>query len=135
MIKIYVAGPLSAPALGYLENMRRVMTVSAHLFLMGMSPFCTALDYHYALMRPELEEPIKTEHFYKASIEWVGVSDAILVLPNWRKSKGTLGEIEEAVKTNVPVFHTPRGLLNYFCFPPDPTLDVLWEKWEAEPVL
>jgi hypothetical protein len=101
---------------------------------MGFAPFCPCLDYLFALMRPELEDRPRVELFYKASLAWVYVCDATLVLPNWENSRGTQDEMAQAVKCDVPVFFKPSELLNYFCFPPDPTLDVLFEKWESEKI-
>lgn len=83
-------------------------------------------------MRPELEDRPKVDIFYKASLAWVGASDTVIVLPNHENSKGTKEELYEAEKYEVPVFYKPSELLSYFCFPPDPTLDVLFEKWGSE---
>lgn len=134
MYRIYVAGALSGTALQYLENMRRMMCVCVRLWLMKVSPFCPCLDYHYALMRPELEDRPLLDDFYRASLSWVKVSDAVLVLPNWEGSKGTQAEIAEAVRLGIPVFLKPQLLLRHFDLPLDPALDVLFEKWESEPV-
>jgi hypothetical protein len=134
LIKIYVAGALSGTALQYLENMRRMMSISVQFWLMGMAPYCPCLDYQYFLMRPELEDRPGIDVFYKASLVWVDVSDAVLVLPNWENSRGTQEEMAQACKCNVPIFFKPSDLINYFCFPPDPRLDVLFEKWEGEKI-
>ena len=132
LIRVYVAGALSGPALQYLENMRRMMTISTRLFTMGISPYCPCLDFHFALMRQEMSEPIPVQTFYQASIPWLAVSRAMLVLPGWDKSRGTQGEIEEAAHNFVPTFFLPSPLLNYLDLPPDPSLDVLFKKWEGE---
>lgn len=130
---MYVAGALSGPTLDYLENMRRMMTISVHLWQMGMAPYCPCLDFLYGLLRPENDDRPTAKQFYKASLEWVSACDAMLVLPNSHASKGTNEEVMHAhVKCNIPVFYKPNDLLNYFCFDPDPTLDVLFEKWEGE---
>lgn len=134
MIRVYCAGALSGTASQYLENMRRMMSISVKFWLMGMAPYCPCLDYHYALLRPELEERPGVDIFYKASLAWVEACDAMLVLPNWKNSKGTKEEIKEAENCDVPVFYKPSLLFSYFCFPPDPTLDVLFEKWESEKI-
>ena len=99
---------------------------------MGFATCCPCLDYQYNLMRPELDEPLTIEMFYRANLAWVSVCDAVLVLPGWEYSKGTKAEIERAVKKNIPVFHHPGIFLAYFGFPPDPTLEVLYGKWEGE---
>ena len=133
MVKIYVAGALSGPELDYLENMRHMMVISTHLWQVGMSPYCPCLDFVYALLRSEDYARPTTEQFHKASLEWIDSCDAMLVLPHSENSKGTNREVMHAhVRCNIPVFYKPNDLLNYFCFPLDPTMDALFEKWGSE---
>jgi hypothetical protein len=133
-LRVYVAGSLSGTSLQYLENMRRMMRVATILWELGLSPYCPCLDYHYAFMRSEGREKPTVQRFYDASLQWVEVSDALLVLPLWENSKGTTGEIYRAHGFHVPVFLDPGKLLKYVGLNPDRTLDALFQKWEGEPV-
>ena len=111
--RIYVAGSYSAPnVVEVLNNMRRGMRKSVEVLLAGYAPFCPWLDYQFNLMLQEGEELI-LEHFYNYSLAWLEVSDAILVLPNSEKSKGTQAEIERANEIGIPVFHSLEDLQNF----------------------
>jgi hypothetical protein len=41
---------------------------------------------------------------------WLEVSDAVLLIEGWEKSKGTLAEIERAKALGIPVFTTVYDL-------------------------
>ena len=132
MIRVYIAGALTASSLSYLENMRRMITVATRLFILGLSPFCPCLDYHYALNRTDLDEKFVLGQFHRASLPWLEVSKAVLVLPQYKKSRGTKGEIKRARQIGIPVFYEPDVFFLYFNLEPDPQLTVLWEQWAAE---
>jgi hypothetical protein len=104
MKRIYVAGPYSGNTLETLNNMRVGIRTATELLLSGYAPFCPWVDYHYTLALRD-GESISYEDYLKYSIAWLEVSDAIYLLPNWEKSKGTLAEIEIAEKLGIPVFY------------------------------
>lgn len=110
MKRVYVAGPYSADKIvKSLHHMRKGMRVSTEVALAGYAPFCPWLDYHFILMLRDGEE-LSLEWFYQYSLAWLKVSDAVLVLPNYKDSKGTLMEIENAVEWGIPVFYDMGGL-------------------------
>jgi len=37
---------------------------------------------------------------------WLVVSDAVLVLPGWLNSKGTIAEVDKASRLSIPIFHS-----------------------------
>ena len=49
--------------------------------------------------------------FYDYSIEWLKVSDVMVLVPGWKKSKGTLAEIEVAKECGIPIFYNVEGFL------------------------
>jgi hypothetical protein len=85
--------------------MRRGIEVSTKLLQAGHAVFCVWLDFQFGLM---WDIPLKT---YQAnSMEWLKVSDAILLVPGWEKSKGVAAEMEEARKLDIPVFESLEDL-------------------------
>lgn len=104
MKKIYIAGPYSASnVIDVLGNMRRGMRLATKVFKAGFAPFCPHLDFHYSLMVREGEDFTVCE-YYDYSMAWLEVSDAVLLLPGWRESKGTMKEVDRAYELKIPVF-------------------------------
>lgn len=110
MLKIYVAGAYSSDnVLTVFANMRRGIRMATRLFMMGYAPFCPWLDFHFCLSAKE-EDHITVNMFYQYSLAWLRASDAVLVLPGFENSKGTLAEIQEALDCNIPVFYSVTKL-------------------------
>ena len=103
MIKVYVAGPYSADnVIDVLKNIGRGQQICGHLFLNGFAPFCPWHDKSYVM--DNYLSNMDVDKFQEFSIEWLLVSDAMFLISGWRKSKGTLKEIEVAKKHDIPIF-------------------------------
>ena len=114
MKRIYVAGAYSAGnVIGVLDNMREGMRLSTEVMLAGFAPFCPWLDYHFQLMLREGEN-LSVDDYYQYSLEWLEASNAVLLVPGWESSKGTIAEIERAGYWGIPVFKTLESVIMYF---------------------
>ena len=110
MKRIYVAGPYSANnVMDVLRNIRYGIETSTKVLLAGFAPFCPWLDYHFVLS--DHSEKLIVKDFYDYSLAWLEVSDAMLVLWGWEKSKGTLTEMERAKELNIPIYYTFGDLI------------------------
>lgn len=110
MIRVYVAGPYSGDnVLDVLKNIGRGEKACARLFELGFAPFCPWHDKSYVTDNPDGQFSI--EQFYDFSIAWLVVSDAVLLLPGWEKSKGTVAELKVAEELSIPVFYSEDELL------------------------
>jgi len=110
MKRIYIAGAYSANnVITVLDNMRKGMRLATKVFLLGYSPFCPWLDFHFQLMLKE-GEILTVEDYYRYSIAWLEVSDAMLLVPGYSQSPGTLKEICIAIDLNIPIYHDIKDL-------------------------
>ena len=107
--RIYVAGKYSANnVLDVLKNIGRGEKACAQLFSMGYAPFCPWHDKSYVTDMPDSDFTV--DQFYRYSLAWLEVSDAVLLLPGWEQSKGTVAEIERADQLGIPVFKSIEEL-------------------------
>lgn len=112
MRRIYVCGAYSADnVIDVLRNIGRGQRACAELFGLGYSPFCPWHDRTFITDRPD--DTFTVEQFYRYSIDWLLVSDAVLVLPNSEHSKGTQEEIRAAIAHGIPVFYSLKELENW----------------------
>jgi len=109
-MKVYIAGPYSADnVIGVLDNIRKGIRLSTRVFLMGHSPFCPWLDFLFQLFLRD-GESLSVEDYYRYSIDWLLVSDILLVMPRWRNSGGTAEEIVQAFNAGIPIIFDVRDL-------------------------
>ena len=113
MYKIYVAGPYSGDnVIDVLKNIGRGEKMCTELFRLGFAPFCPWHDKSFVTNRPD--DQFTVQQFYDYSIAWLEVSNAVLVLPNSDKSKGTQSEIRRSMELNIPVFYAIEHLRAYY---------------------
>ena len=113
MIRVYIAGPYSSESvIGGLNNIRNGLRAAAELMLLGYSPYCPFADHLFCLQLRDGEK-LEVKDYYNASLEWLYVSNAVLVLPGYEKSTGVKKEIEIALLNNIPVFYSLVDLMNH----------------------
>ena len=111
MKRIYLAGAYSGNnVLGTLNNIRKGIRLATEVLLTGFSPFVPWFDFYFQLMLRE-NEHLTIEQYYNYCIEWLKVSDAILLVPGWENSKGTKAEINLAHKLNIPIYYELMDLI------------------------
>jgi hypothetical protein len=109
-MRVYVAGPYSADnVISVFDNIRRGIRTSTEVFLAGYSPFCPWLDFLFEIVLRG-EEKLVVEDYYRYCLDWLDVAEAILVLPGWEKSKGTLLEIARAKELGIPIYYSLQEL-------------------------
>lgn len=99
---VYTAGPITTPS----QNERwEFHMVARHLaqriWKTGHAAICPHLNTMF------MDDPsIPSEVFYKGDEEIIRrCVDAMVMLPGWTKSKGSIAERELAQKLNLPVFY------------------------------
>lgn len=115
MLKVYVAGPYRCKGkCGVdLQHMRRGLRMGVKVLLAGYAPFVPWFDFHHTFMLRDDEE-ITTEMYQKFSMEWLRVTDVLLIMPGWELSNGTIAEIKEAQRYGIPVVYSFEELLEIF---------------------
>jgi len=110
MKKVYIAGSYSADnVLSVLDNIRKGIRAGTEVLLAGYSPFIPWLDYNIFLQLRDNEQ-ISVSDIREHSLAWLEVTDAILVLPDYENSKGTLAEIKRAGELSIPVYYNLEDL-------------------------
>lgn len=103
--RVYICGAYSGDnILEILDNMRKGMRVATELLIAGYAPFYPFTDYHYQLMRRNGDPELTLSDYYESSISWMSVSQAIFVLPTYKKSTGAKKEIMIANGVGKPLF-------------------------------
>ena len=105
MKRIYIAGPYSADnVITVLDNIREGQRMAVRVLLAGYAPFCPWLDFHFQLMLRDGER-LSVKDYYDYSIAWLEVSDAMLVLPGYENSTGTMTEMKRAGELKIPIYY------------------------------
>lgn len=109
MKRIYVAGPYNADnVIDVLKNVRVGIESSVEAVKAGYSVFCPFLDFHYGLIAD-----LTIDEYRANSVEWVKVSDAMLLLPGWQGSAGVRDELSVASAYGIPAFESINELLRW----------------------
>lgn len=108
--RVYVAGPYNADnVIGVLNNIRAGIDMCTKIIVdLKISPFCPWLDFLYQFVGKGNQMTIND--YYRYSIDWLEVSDVMLVLPGFEHSKGTQAEISMAIVKDIPIFYDYKAL-------------------------
>lgn len=108
-VRVYIAGPYQGSLMEGLDHIRSGIRAATELMLSGYTPYCPFTDWHFYLMLME-NEALTVSDFYECSLAWLYMSNAVLVLPGWVKSKGVLAELKIAKEEGIPIFFSIEEL-------------------------
>lgn len=114
MKRIYVAGKYSADnVMDVLGNIRSGIAMSRELLLLWCAPYCPWLDFLYVITADLMDfDKMDKTIFQRASMEWVGCCDAMIVISGADTSRGVRAEIERARELNIPVYYEISDMKN-----------------------
>jgi len=114
--RVYIAGLLTPRgiwsvnfAIDYLINVKNMIRTGLDVFFAGFVPFIPALDFQLFLALKEGER-ITEPMIKRYSRDWLEVCEAVLLTAGWKKSEGTLIEIEFAKEHGIPIFESIEDL-------------------------
>lgn len=100
----YVAGPFrGADSWAMEQNIRRAEAIAWCVFAEGEAALCPHTNTRF------FQGSLPDEVWIRSTLTLMRLCDAVLVLPGYQKSSGTLGEIEEAKRLGIPYFFLGEG--------------------------
>lgn len=108
-MKVYVAGKLNDDAVGYNKNRAKMMKLALEAHKEGYSVFVPCLIEQIGLLDGNWEY----SDYFNNSMPWLLSSDAVLLVDNYKESKGTAVEIKEAMINDIPIFTSLDALNKY----------------------
>ena len=106
MKKVYIAGAMSAnDILQVLQNLHDGIEIGGDALQAGFAPFVSHFDSFFKLQKG-VNFDIPMQRYYDYTMEWLKVSDIVLVCPNYKNSVGTLAEIKTAMELGIPVYYS-----------------------------
>ncbi len=87
-----------------------LITTAVAVLKAGHSPFCPALDSPYFLVGGT-ENRITEAQIKRSSMDFLEVCECVVLCAGWRKSPGTLKEIERAEELGIPVFKSLEAFM------------------------
>jgi nucleoside 2-deoxyribosyltransferase len=94
---IYVAGPYRGDVAA---NIQAAKDVAAECYKAGHDVICP----HMNSAHMEQETGLPDEFWLKTTLNLLRRCDAVVLVPGWEKSQGTLAEIEYAKSASIPVY-------------------------------
>ena len=107
---VYIAGRFTAPTAWEIEqNVRQAEALAVEVARLGAMPLCphTNSRFFFGLTGTT------AEFWYEGTMELLRRCDALIYVPGWEGSKGTLAEREEAWTLKIPQFHHLRDLKDW----------------------
>ena len=113
---IYVAGPYTGKTHDHLsyfqidQNIMRAVEAAAQLALSGVPFFCPHQhSAHFEVITPA----VAPTFWYDLDVHFMEACDAILLLPGWQESKGSLNEKKLAEERGIPVLYSVEEAIEW----------------------
>ena len=98
---VYIAGPYRAANAWLVErNVRAAEALALEVAELGAVPLCPHT------MTRHFEGTLTEQYWLDATLELMRRCDVVLLVPGWKQSEGTRGEVAEAVRLGLPVFRS-----------------------------
>lgn len=105
-MRIYIAGPYrSDKRQGVEKNIAQARDAMAVLLKAGHTPFCPhSMTAHFELLFPEIDDSV----YLALGLDWLKLCNAVVLLPGWEDSEGSLVEREVATYLGIPIYIWPE---------------------------
>lgn len=108
---VYIAGKLNDDAVGYIQNMHRMMVTAEKVRCAGFAVLIPCLDILMGLKFGDYDY----SDYFDNNVQWLKRSDAVFLTPGWEDSSGTQKEITIAKSMGIPVFSDISEMLKQAC--------------------
>ncbi len=106
-LRIYIAGPMSAPTeAGIDANVRQADHVARELFKRGHHPFCPHTQSHTWFRDPHPDIHNYDRIVRDFDFAWLRLCHAIYLLPGWTDSRGARMEVTESLRLDLQRFYS-----------------------------
>lgn len=100
---VYVAGPFSGvDSWAVAENVRNAERVGLEVARAGFFPVIPHANTHLF----DRVSGVPDELWIEGTLELMRRCDAVVLVPGWERSKGTAGEIAEALLLKIPIYRS-----------------------------
>ena len=99
-------------AIDHQINLRKNIRAGLDVFFAGFDPFIPAFDHQFWWVLSN-GETITEAMIKRISMAWLEASDAVVLTPGWKQSKGTVAEKKRAEELGIPVFASLKDLVRY----------------------
>ena len=104
---VYVAGPFRASsAWGIEQNIRRAEALALQVWKAGFACICPHTNTRF------FQGAAPDEVWLTGDLELVKRSDAVLMVPGWKRSSGATQERDVAMALNIPVYYDLTALVD-----------------------
>lgn len=102
---VYVAGPFRGPSAWAIENnIRRAEELALEVWRLGAAALCPHTNTRF------FQGAASDEVWLQGDLEILRRCDAVIVVPNWQNSSGSVAEVAEAARMGIPVFNNLNDL-------------------------
>jgi len=89
------------------ENLQAARKAVGELINAGLIPICPITMYAH------LEDRCPYDTLLDIDLQLLDICDCLLLLPNWKESKGACRERLHAIENNIPVFESVGDLVRW----------------------
>jgi hypothetical protein len=105
---VYIAGPFrAADAWAVENNIRRAEVLGFQVATLGAMPLIPHTNTRF------FDGTLTGQFWLDGTMELLRRCDAVLTTDDWERSVGARGEVAEAARRHLPVFHTPSDLSDW----------------------
>lgn len=109
MIKVYIAGKISAYGVEMLNNMTAFYHMEDKLRRNGFAPFNPASDFLIGIMFGDYDYDM----YFKPNLSWLEATDCVIMLDGWETSAGALRERQIAEDVGKKIFSSYEELAEW----------------------
>lgn len=108
MFRVFIAGPYRAPTAWQREcNIHKAKALALKAWKAGFSVFCPHSN------TAQFDDECPDQVWLDGIVEWLKVSEAVLVMEGYEQSPGSVNELVIAMRMKIPVFDSVEGLMEW----------------------